>query len=163
MIQDLRYAFRILKRNRLAIVAVLTLGLGIGGVTVMFSVVDAVVLRPLPFPDAGRLVRIWEVTREGDRFSFSDPTYLDLQAEAHRLESVAAFREGGTGSVLTGGRQPERVLALPVSASFFTVVRVRPAIGQPFTAEDDRPDAAEHGVVLSDALWRRQFGGEPAV
>ncbi len=125
MIHDLRYAIRVLRRNRLAAVAVCMLGIGIGGITVMFSVVDAVLLRPLPFRDADNLVRIWELTREGDRFSFSDPTYLDLQAEARSLESVAAFREAGTVRVLTGGGAPERVTAVPVSASFFEVHRRR--------------------------------------
>lgn len=171
MIHDLSYAFRVLRRNRLAAVAVLMLGIGIGGITVMFSVVDAVLLRPLPFPDADNLVRIWELTREGDRFSFSDPTYLDLRAEARHLESVAAFRETGAGRVLTGGGEPERVTDLAVSASFFAVIGVQPLLGRSFDAGDDRPfdsaqdgpAAAERVAVLSDALWRRQFAADPAV
>jgi putative ABC transport system permease protein len=167
MIHDLRYAIRVLRRNRLTAVAVCMLGIGIGGITVMFSVVDAVLLRPLPFRHADNLVRIWELTREGDRFSFSDPTYLDLQAEARSLESVAAFRETGAGQVLTGGTEPERVTAVPVSASFFAVFGVEPLLGRSFEANDDRPvrsgPGAERVAVLSDALWRRQFGADAAV
>ena len=163
MIHDLRYAVRVLRRNRLAAVAVLTLGLGIGGITVMFSVVNAVLLRPLPFHEPDRLVRIWELTREGDRFSFSDPTYLDLQAEARALDSVAAFREIGTGRVLTGDGEPQRVTAVPVTASFFRVMGVQPVIGRAFTGGEEQLPAGQRIVILSDGLWRRRFGAGTAV
>lgn len=164
MLQDLRYAFRTLRRNRLtSAAAVLTLGLGIGGAIAVFTVVEAVLLRPLPFHEPDRLVRIWALTRDGDRFPFSDPNYLDLRAESRALQSIAAFRDLGGTTVLHDGGEPQRILAVPISASLPDVLGVRPAVGRMFTADEDRPGMAERRVVLSDGLWRRRFGGDPAV
>src|SRR5512145_368576 len=104
MMQDLVYALRNLRRHPLlGAVAVLTLGLGIGGATAVFSVVDAVVLRPLPFDSPDRLVRIYEVTPDGVPFSFSSPGFLDLADGARTLEHVAAFRETGSMVLESGG------------------------------------------------------------
>ena len=164
MLQDLRYALRTLRRNPLiAAAAVVTLGLGLGGASAVFTVVDAVLLRPLPFHDADRLVRVWELTREGDRFSFSEPDYLDLQAESRALQAVAAFSELGRTTVLADGSEPQRIIAVPITASLPEVLGVPPATGRMFSADEDRPGSAERRVVLSDGLWRRRFGGDPQV
>ncbi len=164
MIQDLRYAVRNLLRHRsMAVVAILTLGLGIGGATSVFSVVDAVVLRPLPFHEPDRLLRIWELTSDGDPFSFSDPNYLDLRASAQTLAGVAAYRELGTSMVLTGLGEPRRISAVPIAASAAGVLGVRPAMGRMFTADEDRPRSAEHRVVLGDGLWRGAFSADPQI
>jgi len=164
MIQDLRYALRNLRRHRsMAAVAILTLGLGIGGATSVFSVVDAVVLKPLPFRDPDGLVRIWELTRDGDRFSFSDANYLDLRSASRVMESVAAYRDLGTSMVLTDGGEPHRIIAVPMAASAADVLGVRPALGRTFTADEDRPRSADRRVVLGDGLWRGRFGADPQI
>ncbi len=164
MIQDLRYALRTLRRHpALAAVAILTLGLGIGGATAVFSVVEVVLLRPLPFHDPDRLVRVWELTQDGDRFSFSDPNYLDLRAQSRTLASIAAYRELGTTKVLTGEGEPERVLAVPIAASAVDVLGVRPVLGRMFTVDEDRPRSAERRVVLGNALWRGRFRADPRI
>lgn len=163
MLQDLVYAIRNMRRHPLvACVAILTLAVGIGATSAVFSVADALLLRPLPFLEPYNLVRIVEVTREGGHFDFSPANYLDLRAETRTLQSVAAYLESGT-MVLTDDGDPQRITAVPVSASGFDVLGVRPARGRSFTAAEDRPDTAERPLVLSDALWKQRFGGAPAI
>ena len=162
MINDFAYAVRNLRRHPLlGAVAVLTLGLGIGGASAVFSVVDAVLLRPLPFDSPDRLVRIHEVTPDGVPFSFSSSSFLDLADATRTLERVAAFRETKS-MVLSDGGDPQRVVVLPVSASFSQVLNSSPALGRFFTSEEDRPQA-ESPIVLSDALWRARFAAEPSI
>jgi putative ABC transport system permease protein len=164
MMHDLRYALRNLQRHRsLAAVAVLTLGLGIGGATSVFTVVDAVVLKPLPFDDPDRLVRIWELTPDGDRFSVSDPTYLDLRSASQMLQGVGAYRELGTTMVLADGGEPQRIVGVQIAAGAADVLGVRPIIGRMFSADADRARSAERQVVLGDGLWRRRFGADPQI
>jgi len=163
MLNDLQYAARTLRHNPLiAGVAILTLALGIGASAAVFSVVDAVLLRPLPFHDPDRLVRIHAVTPEGDPFSFADAAYLDLIAGARTLERVAAFREVGMSRVLAGDRDPERIVAVPISASAEGVLGVHPAAGRMFTPDEDRR-GAEPRVVLGHRLWQRRFRGDMAI
>ena len=164
MIQDFRYALRnLLRRRSMAAVAILTLGLGIGGATSVFSVVDAVVLKPLPYSDPDRLLRIWELTRDGDRFSFSDSNYLDLRSSSRALQSVAAYRELGTTMVLSAGGEPQRIVGVPIAAAAADVLGVRPALGRMFTADEDRARSPDRLVVLGDGVWRRRFGADPQI
>ena len=164
MLQDLRHARRALARRPLiAIAAIATLALGIGGATAVFTVVETVLLRPLSFPEPDRLVRIWELTREGDRFPVSAPNYLDVQAQTRSLQSVAAYSEIAGTTVLTDGGEPTRITAVPVSASFTTVLGVQPQVGRMFSAEDDRARNTERHIVLSDGLWRGRFGGDDRI
>lgn len=164
MLQDARYAARSLfRRPSLAILAILTLGLGIGGATAVFTVVETVLLRPLPFGSPERLVRIWEMTREGDRFSFSAPNYLDLRAQSRTLESIAAYSEIAARTVVDGGGEPQRITAVPVSASFGEALGVAPQIGRMFSAAAERGGNPERHVVLSEGLWRTRFGADPLV
>jgi putative ABC transport system permease protein len=163
-LQDLRYAFRNMRRHPLvAGVAILTLGLGIGATTAVFSVVDALLLRPLPFHQPDELVRIVEVTPEGSHFSFSRANYLDLGSATRGLRGVAAYLETGTAMTLAVGGDPQRITAVPVTASTFDVLGVRPALGRSFTADEDRPGAAERPLVLSDALWKQRFGATSSI
>jgi predicted permease len=163
MRQDLVYGLRYLRQNPVvAIVATITLAIGIGGATAVFSVVDAVLLRPLPFSDPDRLVRIDEQTPDGAPFSVSDPTYLDLREQSRALVHVAAYRIPARVT-LDGRGDPVRVSVLPISASIVDALGVQPGIGRFFTAAEDRPGAAGRPIVLSDALWRRQFNADPAV
>lgn len=164
MLQDLRYALRNLRRQPLvAAFAVVTLGLGIGGASAVFSVVEAVVLRPLPFREPDRLVRIWELTRDGDRFSFSEPNYLDLRAESRAVRRLAAYTDLGASAVLADGGEPQRIAAVPVSASLLDVLGVRPQVGRMFSDDEDRPGMAERRIVLSDGVWRRRFGADAGI
>lgn len=163
MLQDFLYAIRNMRRHpHVAGVAILTLAVGIGATSAVFSVVDALLLRPLPFLDPDELVRIVEVTPEGGPFSFSPANYLDLRSETRTLQSVGAYREAGA-RVLGDGGDPQRIAAVPVTASGFDVLGVRPAIGRSFTADEDRPAAAERPLVLADALWKGRFGAAPSI
>jgi putative ABC transport system permease protein len=164
MLQHLRYAVRShLRKPLVAIAAAVTLGLGIGGATAVFSVVRTVVLRPLPFPEPDRLVRIWELTRDGDRFSYSAPNYLDLRAESRALMHVAAFNDSGVSAVVAEGGEPQRLTVVRVSASLPGVLGVRPAFGRMFSEDEDRPGLVERRVVLSDGLWRQRFGAAAGI
>ena len=146
VLQDLRYAFRqIRKAPAFAAVAVITLALGIGANTAIFSVVNGVLLRVLPFRDADRLVRIWHTPPQSsfpgiNQFSVSPANYLDWQNQNHVFESMAIY--GFRGFTLTGGDKPEQVTASAVSAGFFTTLGVQPEIGRALTPDEDQPGRA---------------------
>jgi predicted permease len=164
MLQLFRHALRSLQRKPfIAAAAVVTLGLGIGGATAVFSVVITAVLRPLPFPESDRLVRIWELTRDGDRFSFSEPNYLDLRTESRSLLHIAAFNDSNMGAVLDEGGEPQRIVAVRASASLTAVLGVNPQLGRMFSDAEDRPGTADRTVVLSDRLWRSRFAGDARI
>ncbi len=161
--QDIRYGARQLLRSPgFTSVAVLTLALGIGANTAIFSVVNAVLLRPLPFPEPDQLVLITEnnLSRGWTSFAVSPANYLDWQRQAQTLQSMASFR--GAGFNVSGGTEPERVIAAQVSASFFNVLGVSPLLGRTFTEEEDRPG---HGrvVVLGHGFWQTHFAGDPQI
>jgi predicted permease len=162
MLQDLLYATRSLVRQRTgALAAILALGLGIGGTTTVFTVVQAVVLTPLPFEDPDRLVRVWELTRDGDRFSFSDANFLEVQAQTRTLSHVAAYRDLGTSAVIeTASREVRRIAVVPVSASLPSLLGRPPAQGRMFTEAEARVTGAAAPIVLSDRLWHSAFGGD---
>src|SRR5688572_8274721 len=164
MLQDFVYAFRNMRRHRVvSAAAIVTLAVGIGATSAVFSVVDALLLRPLPFAEPDRLVRVIEVTPEGRPFSFSPASYLDLRAQTRLLHGVAAYLETAGTSVLADGGDPHRLTVVPLSASGFEVLGVPPAIGRTFTHDEDRRDTGVRPVVLSDALWRRRFAASPAI
>jgi putative ABC transport system permease protein len=158
-VRDLRYAIRVLlARPGFTAVAVLTLALGIGANTAIFTVVNAVLLRPLPFDDPDRLVLLLERTSQFPTITTSWPNYVDWRDQSRSFESVAAMRP--LTITLTGQGDPDRIPARMITASLLPTLRVSPAIGRAFTPDDDQAGAA--GVVLlSDALWRRRFGGSP--
>ena len=153
--RDLRYAIRVLlARPGFTAVAVLTLALGIGANTAIFTVVNAVLLRPLPFDDPGRLVLLLERTSQFPTITTSWPNYVDWRDQSHSFESTAAMRP--LTMTLTGQGEPDRIPAKMVTASLLPTLRMSPAIGRAITADDDKAGAA--GVVLlSDALWRRRL------
>ncbi|MGH9811953.1 MAG: ABC transporter permease, partial [Candidatus Acidiferrales bacterium] len=159
--QDLKYGARQLARSPgFTAVAVLTLALGIGANTAIFSVVNAVLLRPLPFSEPGRLTMVWLDNRdEGwpeDLTSY--PTYLDWRAQSRSFEEMAAFTPSEAS--LSGEGEPERVRSAVVSANYFSVLRVEPMRGRTFRPEEEVP-GAERVVVLSAGLWQRRFAGRP--
>src|SRR5262245_27797990 len=160
IVQDLKYGLRMLKRNPgFTVVAVLTLALGIGANTAIFSVVNAVLLRSLPYRDPDRLVAASYYRGIGGDYAW----VADFKAwrdQAKAFEQIAAYRFDDAD--LTGNGEPERLTAGTVSASLFATLGVAPALGRDFTPEDDT-DGAAPVVILSDGLWRRRFGGDPQV
>jgi predicted permease len=165
MVQDLLYATRSLLRQRTgALSAILALGLGIGGTTLVFTVLQAVVLTPLPFEEPDRLMRVWELTRDGDRFSFSDPNFLDLQAQTRTLSHVAAYRDLGMSAVIeTASSEARRIAVVPVSPSLPALLGRATAQGRMFTEAEERVTGAAAPIVLSDRLWHSAFGGDHSV
>ena len=165
VIQDLRYAMRTLRRNPgFAAVAVLALVLGIGGNTAIFSVVHAVLLRPLPFPESGRLVFLYgQDTRRGvPAHQILYPDFIDWRDQSRSYEAVTALGPDAVNLTETAGGVPERIDGARVNASFLQVLRVRPVLGRDFTEQDDRP-GARPVALLANELWRRRFGADPAV
>ena len=163
MLKDLRYGFRsLLKRPGLTVVALVTLGLGIGVSTAIFSAVDSVLLRPLPLKEPARLVAVWEHTPSlGIAQNHMSPAnFFDLRKENQVFEGVGAFSELSTN--LTGGGEPERLEGQLVTANVFNLLGVQPALGRTFSPEEDQL-GHEQVVVLSDALWQRRFNRDPEI
>jgi putative ABC transport system permease protein len=161
LLQDLRYGLRILRRAPgFTIAAVLTLALGIGANTAIFTIVDAVLLRPLPYADPDRLVTIGDRTPEGLSSSVGFTTVLDWRARSRTVEHFALMRSWQPTLVAQG--EAERLPAVRVSWNYFEMMGVHPALGRSFTPDDDRPDHWRV-LVLSDALWRRRFGADPSI
>jgi putative ABC transport system permease protein len=161
--QDLRYGARMLRRNPgFAAVAILTLAIGIGANVVIFSVVNGILLKPLPFPDSGRVVTIWETfaNRNVTRGTASAAEYLDWRDMNHVFQELSASR--ALSFSITGGGDPERVWGSQVSGNFFRMLRVTPVIGRDFTPEDEQI-GHEQVVLLSYGLWRRRFGGDSGI
>lgn len=163
-LQDLRYAFRSLaKKPGFAAVAILTLSLGIGATTAIFSVVHAVLLRPLDFPDAGRLVKITGYNRaEGTTANISPGSFVDFQRDASSFARMGANGFVGLATISGAGGEPERTGWVQVTEGFFPTLGIMPAIGRAFQPQDDRLGAAPV-VLLSDGFWRRRFGGDPSI
>src|SRR5499426_2190781 len=158
LLQDLRYGARmLLKKPGFTLIAVITLALGIGANTAIFSVVTAVVLRPLPYRDPDRLVHAYRMQPPVERSPVSVPAYLDFAAQQQVFESFAAHH--GETFNLTDVDQAERVIGRRVTANFFELFGVSPARGRFFLLEDDNADSARVAVI-SDGLWRRRFGGD---
>jgi putative ABC transport system permease protein len=160
---DIRYAVRALvKRPGFTSVAVATLALGIGANTAVFTVVNAVLLRPLPYDQADRLVRLRGGSRITRRLGNLSPMdFLDLHERARRFDGIAAYNNYA-GATLTGAGEPERVAGTRVTAAFFSVLHVVPALGRGFREEDDVPGAAAV-VLLTHGFWQRRFAGDPAI
>ncbi len=164
MIQDLKYAARGLRRAPgFSAVIIVTLALAIGATTTIYSVVNGVLLRPLPFPDQDRLVMLWQrapgvgVTEDW----FSAAQYFDIRAGAASLEHVAVTY--GQEVTLTGDDlEPTRLGALRVSSSFFDVMGLVPMVGRRFEPRDDLPNAPPK-VILGERLYRQHFGSDPSI
>jgi putative ABC transport system permease protein len=162
--QDLRYGARmLLKKPGFTLIAVVTLALGIGANTAIFSVVNAVLLSPLPYTEPERLVWIWGNFRGGtNTASVSQLDFLDYREQNRSFEHLGAFSSENAFVNLTGGGEPERLRASVVTANYFDIFGVKPALGRGFTAEEEQ--LGRHlVVVLSYGLWQRRFGGDPSI
>jgi len=165
LFHDFRLAFRVLiKSPAFSLVAVVVLALGIGANTAIFSVVNAVLLRPLPFPEAPRLVKVWHTppkSMEGMTiFAVASGNYLDWQKQNHVFDKMAIY--SGRSFNITGTGKPEPVRAAAVTSDFLSVLRVRPALGRDFTPEEDQP-AHNHVIILSQRFWKSHFGANPEI
>jgi putative ABC transport system permease protein len=159
--QDLRFGARTLARNPgFAVVAVLTLALGIGANAAIFSVVNAVLLRPLPWTEPDRAIMIWSRWTAFDKTWVASGELMDYRRRARTLEQVAAWADGQVN--LTGDGDPERVAAGGVTANTFSTFGVRPLFGRTFTAQEDVPNGPDV-VVLGHALWSRRYAADPAI
>ena len=158
--QDFRYAVRTLRqRPGFTAVGALTLALGIGASTAIFSVVNPILFEPLPYPHAGRIMMIWD-TYEGVRCDVTFHTYRELAARSRSFEAMAVME--AWRPAMTSATKPERFDGQSVSASYFRALGVSPALGRDFQEADDRFKGS-HVTILSDALWRRRFGGDNAI
>jgi putative ABC transport system permease protein len=157
---DLRYAARkLLKTPGFTLVTALTLALAIGANTVIFSIINGVVLRPLPFREPERLVRVTTTSR-GENNPSSVQDFFDYRAQSKRVAQMAAI--DGTTLNLTGVAEPMRLQVLRTSGNFWSLLGVRPSVGRGYTPDEDR-QGAPRVVVLSAAFWRNQFGADPGV
>jgi putative ABC transport system permease protein len=163
LLQDLRYGARMLvKKPGFTLIAVITLALGIGANTAIFSIVNTVLLRPLPYPESDQLVLVWgRLPGHGlDKLGASPPEFADYRAQNQVFSAVACYASLGLN--LTGGGEPERITATYVSASLFPVLGVQPVAGRIFWPEEDQP-GHNQVVMLSHGLWQRRFAGQTRV
>jgi predicted permease len=162
-LRDVRDGFRTLtKTPGFTAVAILTLALGIGANTAIFSVVNAVLLQPLSYPNPDRLVELVWTSADGNNDATSIPKFNAWRQQTQVFDSVAAYDFSGPGINLTGGDRPEQVKGIHVSADYFRVFGSPIAVGRAFTAEEDRPGGPAVAVI-SNGLWRSRFGGDPAI
>jgi putative ABC transport system permease protein len=163
LLQDIRYALRLMQRNwGFTLIAVLSLSLGIGANTALFSVINAVLLRPLPFAEPDRLVMIWE---DATFIGFPQDTpapgnYADWKAQSQTFADMAA--RSNRSFNLTGDGEPEKLQAYEITANFFPLLGVKPALGRNFTAEEDQP-GANRVAIISYSLWQSRYGGDASI
>jgi putative ABC transport system permease protein len=159
--QDVRFAVRMLRKNwSLTLIVIVVLALGIGANTAIFSVVNAALLRPLPYTDPDKLVRLSEDSPNVPQMSISYPNFLDWREQNKVFSGIAATQFRSLN--LTGVDEPERLAGRGVSAEFFDVLGVMPAQGRSFSASEDRPGATPV-CIISHGLWQRRFGSDPAI
>ena len=157
ILQDLRYGLRMLRKSPgFTAIAVLTLALGIGATTAIFSVVNGVLLHPLPYHNPDQIVRLWELNAHGQRVNFTDPNFEDIQSQNHSFQSLAEY--GANLTSVSGGSEPTRTMVAAVSREFFPLMHVQPVRGRGFAPEDQRLGAAPTALV-SYTYWQQYLGG----
>jgi len=163
LLRDIRYGLRgLLKRPGFAAIAVLTLALGIGANTAIFSVVDAVLLRPLPYSEADRLVMPWGTRTDAqERTNVSYPDFVDWQAQTKTLEYIAAYNSAGA-LLRQGDAEPQLIAGAAVSADLLPLLKVTPILGRSFTRAEDQANSAPV-IVLGYELWQKQFNSDPNI
>ncbi len=159
--QDIRFGLKMLRKNPgFTAVAVLTLALGIGANTAIFSVVNAVLLRPLPYPEPGQLVQLRVDWSGSPSTVIGSATFVEVKAQSQSLARIAAYNGGDM--TLTGAGSAERIVAGAVTADFFPLLGVQPALGRNFTREEDTPNGPK-AAILGHGLWQSRFGGDANV
>src|SRR5215470_15111554 len=163
--QDIRHGLRLLlKAPGFTVVALLTLGLGIGANTAIFSVVDAVLLRPLAYRDSASLVNVWgSLQKQGlPQMQLSEPELWDLRDHNESFAEIAAYALGGSANLTRAGARPVQVNAANATAELLPMLGVQPVVGRTFAADEDQPGHA-HFAVLTYAFWQSQFAGDKNV
>src|SRR5580658_1275351 len=166
LLQELRFGFRLIRKNPgFAAIAILVLGLGIGANTAIFSVVNGVLLRPLPYPQPDQLVRVWHTPPAKSfpgmtRFSVSAANFVDWKAQSKSFDGLAMYNY--THATMTGGIQPQVVRITRVTDGFFGVFRMQPILGRTFTADEDQSGRGQV-LMLSNSFWKSQFGGDASI
>ena len=160
--QDLKYSVRMLRKNPgFACVVVITLALGIGANTAIFSFVNAVILNPLPFPDSDRLVVISEISKEGAEIGVSLLNFRDYQVRAKSFEEIGGYRFDTFN--LSGMGSPQRLIGQEVTGNYFRILGVQPQLGRTFTEEEEKFTPVGTAILISDSLWRTTFGSDPKI
>lgn len=161
-LQDLRYSARNLVKSRgFAVVAVLTLAVGIGANTAIFSIINAVLLRPLPYRDPGRLVRLYETEAAPGKYPFTGPDFIDWKTQNNTFSDMTLFWWPHDMN-LSGRRQADNVRVVPTEANFFSLLGVNPFLGRAWAPGEDQP-GKDDVVILGYALWQSRFAGDPNV
>ena len=159
LIKDIRFGVRsLLARPGFTVLAVFTLALGIGACTAIFSVVDGVLLRPLPYPHPEEIVQLREINSAGRQISFAEPNFRDVRSRSRTFEAVAQYN--GALTTVTGGSEPVRAAVIVVSSDFFRVLGSQPVAGRAFLPDESKPGGAPAAVV-SYGFWQRLLGGKP--
>src|SRR5882757_9671466 len=152
ILQDVRYGLRMLRKSPgFTVIAVLTLALGIGATTAIFSVVNGVLLHPLPYEKPDQIVRLWELNARGQRVNFTDPNFEDLCSQNHSFQKLSEY--GATLTSVSGGSEPTRTMVAAVSRDFFPLMRIQPVRGRGFASEDQR-FGAEPTALVSYNYWQ---------
>ncbi len=158
LIKDIRFGVRsLIKRPGFTALAIITLALGIGASTAIFSVVDGVLLRSLPYPNADQIVQLREVNARGVQIPFAEPNFRDLQARSHSFQGIAQY--SGQLTTVIGGSEPVRAQAFAVSADFFNILAIKPVLGRTFAADESKPGGTPVAVV-SYGFWQRLLSGK---
>jgi putative ABC transport system permease protein len=159
MLQDLRYAIRAFAKSPgFTAVDILALALGIGANAALFSVINAVLLKPLPYAESQRLVAIFETFQPKGYRSVSAPNFLDWRQQNRSFDHLDAFSQGSLNLQSTG--EPERIPSVLATAGLFDMLGAKPILGRTFLADEDQPGKPQV-VVMSERLWRRRFGADP--
>jgi hypothetical protein len=164
IIQDIKFGLRmLLKSPSLSIVATIALALGIGANTAIFSVVNAVLLRPLPFPNSESLMSVYEtnVQRGSVHGSHSYPNFFDIRSQNTVFEHIAAFYN--SSFVMTGRGEPVRLQGAVVTSDLFPVLNVAPKLGRTFVPEEEKPSSTGRVAIISEQLFRKRFGSDASI
>jgi putative ABC transport system permease protein len=163
LFRDIRYGFRsLLKRPAFTAIALVALALGIGANTAIFSLINAVVLQPLPYTEPDQLVWVWGNFPGGNRASVSPADYLDFRSQNKTFEQFAAMGSVSQPVNLTGSGEPERLTASIVTGNYFQALGVTPALGRGFSLDNEKP-GSDQVTILSHALWQKRFAGNPEI
>jgi predicted permease len=164
LLREIRYAFRLIRRNRgFALAVLLSTALGVGATASIFSLIDAFLLRPLPVPGTGRVVRVTSLTQSNPVGRFSVVETDEILTRTQSFEGLATARNSVFGFAVGRDAQPRITLGLFVNDAFFSTLRVAPALGRAFSIEDDRIGGPNLVVIISHGMWQREFGGRPDI
>jgi len=159
---DFRYGLRTLLKNpAFTLVIVVTLALGIGANTAMFSVVNTILLQPLPYKDSGRLVSLWTTSKNGQRSSTAFPDFREIRERNRSFDSVAAYTRRLVN--VRDTQYPQRFRALVVSPEFLSTLDVQPRLGRDFRTEEGEYGSNSRVVIITDSMWRSSFGSDPQI